>query len=367
MCACALMGIGLVFVYSASFIFAYENYGDGLYFFKRQIIFVVLALASLGLASQVPYIFLKKYFWFFWTILVLGLCSLFVPGLGHRVGGALRWINLPLGLHAEPGEVAKLMSPVIFSYLLTRDNKSRPWLQFWFIASAVILIPVFLLMKQPDFGSSVIFFLVGLTLLFSFGFPWKYLVSAAIVSIPLFYVLVMRVAYRRARVLAFINPWADPSNSGFQVIQSMLSIHSGGLFGAGIGKGQSKLFFLPEAHTDFILAVLGEELGFVGLLCVLALVAWLVLRGFQIAMRCDEPFGRRLAIGMSCLIAYGAIINTGVVTGLLPTKGLTMPFLSYGGSSLIAVGLACGVLINIYKSTFKENSVNSASKKRGRS
>jgi cell division protein FtsW len=346
------MGIGLVFVYSASFIFAYENYGDGLYFFKRQIFFVLLALASLGFASQFPYIYLKRFFGFFWLALVLGLAALFVPGLGHRVGGALRWLNLPFGFHAEPGEVAKLMSPVIFSYLLSYEKKKgEPWWRFWLLSSVVVLTPVFLLMRQPDFGSSVIFFLIGLTLLFCFGFPWKYLISALIVSVPVFYVLVMRVAYRRQRILAFMNPWADPANSGFQVIQSLLSIHSGGIFGTGVGKGQSKLFFLPEAHTDFILAVLGEEIGFVGLIFVLALIAWLVFRGFQIAMRCEEPFGRKLAIGMSCLIGYGAIINTGVVTGLLPTKGLTMPFLSYGGSSLIAVGLACGVLINIYKST----------------
>jgi cell division protein FtsW len=212
-----------------------------------------------------------------------------------------------------------------------------------------VLIPVALLLKQPDFGSSVIFFLVGIAMLFCFGLPWGYLLSAAIASIPLFYVFVMRVGYRRQRVLAFLNPWADPANGGFQVIQSLLSFHAGGLFGAGLGKGQAKLFFLPEAHTDFILAVLGEETGFVGLVFVLLLFAWLVLRGIQISVRCSEPFGRRLAVGMSCLIGFQAIINAGVAMGLLPTKGLTMPFLSYGGSSLIAVSLACGVLINIHR------------------
>ena len=146
-----------------------------------------------------------------------------------------------------------------------------------------------------------------------------------------------------------MNPWADPSNGGFQVIQSLLGFHAGGFWGTGLGKGQAKLFFLPEAHTDFIMAVLGEETGFIGVLFVLFLFAWLVFRGLQIAVRCADPFGKRLAIGMSSLIAYQALINAGVVTGLLPTKGLTMPFLSYGGSSLVAVSLACGVLINIQR------------------
>jgi cell division protein FtsW len=194
----------------------------------------------------------------------------------------------------------------------------------------------------------VIFFLVGASLLFCFGLPWRYVFLSGVVAIPTFYALVMQKAYRRERVLAFLNPWADPGNGGFQVIQSLLSLHAGGLFGVGIGKGQSKLFFLPEAHTDFILAVLGEETGLIGLVVVLLLFCWLVYRGMQISLRCKEPFGKRLGFGMSALIAFQALINTGVVTGLLPTKGLTMPFLSYGGSSLVAVSLACGVLINIY-------------------
>jgi cell division protein FtsW len=151
-------------------------------------------------------------------------------------------------------------------------------------------------------------------------------------------------------MLAFLNPWADAANSGFQVIQSLLSFHAGGFWGTGLGKGQSKLYFLPEAHTDFILAVLGEETGFLGFLIVALLFIWIVFRGFQIAMLSRDPFNRRLAVGLSSLIGFSAIINLGVVTGLLPTKGLTMPFLSYGGSSLIMMSLACGLLVNIHQS-----------------
>jgi cell division protein FtsW len=344
------MGIGLVLVYSASFVFASETYGDALYFFKRQIVFVTLALAALGFASLFPYNYLKKFFWFFFVILILTLGAVFVPGLGHRVGGALRWISLSGGLRFEPGELAKLMSPVIFSYLLTYERnfkKDSPW-KFPAIVGVVAFLPIFMMMRQPDFGSSVICFMVGATLLFCFGFPWRYLFVTGVIAVPTLYALVMHKAYRRQRVLAFLDPWADPSNGGFQVIQSILSLHAGGFWGVGIGKGQAKLFFLPEAHTDFILAVLGEETGLVGLICVLLLFAWIIYRGIQISLRCNDPFGKRLALGMSALIAFQALINTGVVTGLLPTKGLTMPFLSYGGSSLVAVSLACGVLINIH-------------------
>ena len=343
------MGIGLVLVYSASFIFASETYGDGLYFFKRQLVFVVLSLVGLGFASIFPYTYLKKFFWFFFALLVGSLLAVFVPGLGHRVGGAVRWISIPGGLRFEPGELAKLMSPVIFAYLLTYEKKKTDskW-KFFYIALTVTLLPVLIMLKQPDFGSSVICFLVGATLLFCFGLPWRYLFITGVVAVPTFYALVMGKEYRRQRVLAFMNPWADPAHGGFQVIQSMLSLHAGGFWGVGIGKGQGKLFFLPEAHTDFILAVLGEETGFLGLIFVLLLFSWIIFRGIQIAGRCKDPFGRRLAMGLSALIAFQVIINTGVVTGLLPTKGLTMPFLSYGGSSLVAVSLACGVLLNIH-------------------
>ncbi|MBK9294582.1 MAG: FtsW/RodA/SpoVE family cell cycle protein [Oligoflexia bacterium] len=164
----------------------------------------------------------------------------------------------------------------------------------------------------------------------------------------------MQVDYRKKRMLAFLNPWDDPSQSGFQVIQSLLSFSAGGFWGTGLGKGQSKLYFLPEAHTDFILAVLGEETGFLGFLLVTFLFIWLVMRGLQIALLSPDPFAKRLAVGLSAMIGLQAVINIGVVTGLLPTKGLTMPFLSYGGSSLVVVSCACGILISIYRASLKK-------------
>ncbi len=350
------MGIGLVLIYSASFIFATETYGDGLYFFKRQLIFTCVAILSLFGASRVPIRFIKKLFWPLYGLMIFGLVATLIPGFAHKAGGASRWISLPGGFHLEPSEIAKLMSAVIFSWLMTYERKpGAPSSRFWSMAMGLVIFPILLLLGEPDFGSCVIFFGVGLTLLFCFGLPWSYLISAFLVALPTFYLLVMRVDYRRRRVLAFLNPWSDVSNSGFQVIQSLLSFHAGGFWGTGLGKGQSKLYFLPEAHTDFILSVLGEETGFFGFAIVTLLFVWVVLRGLQIAMRAQDPFARRLAVGLSSLIGYQAVINMGVVTGLLPTKGLTMPFLSYGGSSLVAVSLACGVLVRIHKEAGIQN------------
>jgi cell division protein FtsW len=171
---------------------------------------------------------------------------------------------------------------------------------------------------------------------------------------PAFYLLVMRVPYRRDRVLGFLDPWADPEQKGFQVIQSMLSFHSGGITGAGLGQGQGKLFFLPEAHTDFTLAVFGEEMGYVGFLCLLTLYGYVVLRGFQISLKCESIFRKALALGISMTFGLSVFINAGVVMGLLPTKGLTLPFLSYGGSSIVTLCFMFGLLLNLERHLLEE-------------
>ncbi|MNL02581.1 Lipid II flippase FtsW [compost metagenome] len=210
------------------------------------------------------------------------------------------------------------------------------------------------MLKQPDFGSFAIVMMVGVTLLFAFGLQWKYIIAALSVLAPAFYFLVMNVPYRRARVLAFLDPWADPAQKGFQVIQSMLSFHSGGLTGAGLGQGQGKLFFLPEAHTDFTLAVFGEEMGFIGFVAILALYAFVVFRGIQVAVKTEDTFKRALCLGLSITFALSVFINAGVVMGLLPTKGLTLPFLSYGGSSLVTLAFLFGLILNI-ENSFEED------------
>jgi cell division protein FtsW len=345
----ALIGIGLVQVYSSSFIFAIESYGDGLFFFKKQLLFALLAFAILIGTIHLPFKYIEKFGWLFWLGSAALVLATFIPGVGVRVGGAIRWIQLPFGLRFEPGEMLKVSFSLLFASLLCRQENFLAKLK-WPMLAILVVGPLVILLKQPDFGSFAIILMVGVGLLFAFGLRWRYITAAFVVLLPAVYFLVMAVPYRRARVLAFLDPWSDPASKGFQVIQSMLSFHSGGLTGAGIGQGQGKLFFLPEAHTDFTLAVFGEEMGFIGFLVILVLYGFVVLRGIQIAVKVEEPFKKSLVLGLTLSFALSVFINAGVVMGLLPTKGLTLPFLSYGGSSLLVLCFTFGLILNIENS-----------------
>ena len=341
-----LIGIGLVQVYSSSFIFAIESRGDALFFFKRQFVFALLAIGLMIGTAMVPSRWLEKFGWLLWPVAALGIAATMVPGLGIRAGGAARWLNLPGGFVFEPSELLKISLGLL---LATYFSRRTDMLGAWELPMKALLFiaPLCLVLKQPDFGTFVICTIVFMATLFAFGLKWIYVGGLVAAAVPTFYFLVMNVPYRRARILAFLDPWSDPAQKGFQVIQSMLSFQSGGLMGAGLGQGQGKLFFLPEAHTDFTLAVLGEEMGFVGFVFVFALYGYLVFRALQLAARSEERFPRVLALCLSLTFALSVFINAGVVLGLLPTKGLTLPFLSYGGSSLIMSCFLFGLLLNV--------------------
>lgn len=342
----ALLGIGLVQVYSSSFIFAIESRGDGLFFFKRQLAFMVVAVGVLLAVAHIPFRWIEKYGWVAWLLAAGGVAATMVPGFGIRAGGAARWLSLPGGLVFEPSELLKISLSLLLATYFSRDTELLGRYQLP-VRAALLTGPLLLVLRQPDFGAFVICCGVFAAILFAFGLKWRYIIAAVVVAVPSFYILVMNVPYRRARITAFLDPWADPEETGFQVIQSMMSFQSGGLFGVGLGQGQGKLFFLPEAHTDFTLAVLGEEMGFIGFVIVLALYGYLVLRGLQLATRAQELFPKVLALGLSLTFAMSVFINVGVVIGLLPTKGLTLPFLSYGGSSLVMTCLLFGLLLNV--------------------
>lgn len=342
----ALFGIGLVQVYSSSYIFATESYGDGLYFFKRQMMFTVLAGFALVVATQIPFEIYRKWSWALWPIAFLLVGATFIPGLGVRVGGAIRWLQLPFGLRFEPSELLKIAFSFLFASLVCRhQNHLRKVKWGWIFL--MLTVPIALLLKQPDFGSFVIISLVAVALLFTIGLNLKWLVASAFAAIPVLYFVVWHSPYRRARVQAFLDPWSDPAQKGFQVIQSMLSVHSGGLTGQGLGQSQGKLFFLPEAHTDFTMAIFSEEMGFLGLVAILGLYIFVIFRGFQIALKTADQFKKILVLGLVLTFAISVFINVGVVMGLLPTKGLTMPFLSYGGSSLLILSFLFGTILNI--------------------
>ncbi len=341
----ALLGIGVVQVYSSSYVFAIDTYNDGLFFFKRQIVFALFSLVVMGGAASLPFEWIRKFGWMSWVGASFLILLTMVPGVGVKVGGAYRWIQMPLGFRIEPSELLKISFVLLVATFIARSQKfelkrSLTWL-------LLVALPLVLILKQPDFGTFVLIMAVGFGLLFVFGLPWAVIIASIATAVPAFYFLVMNVPYRKARVMAFLDPWSEAQNRGFQVVQSMLSFHSGGIWGTGLGQGQGKLFFLPEAHTDFTLAVLGEEMGFIGILVVLSLYAFLIFRCFQLSLKTEDRFKKAMALGVALTFGLTVIINAGMSMGLLPTKGMALPFLSYGGSSLVASCLMFGLMLRL--------------------
>lgn len=349
-----LVGFGLVQVYSSSFIYATDHFNDGHHFFLKQFTFSGVAIGAMLVIAKLKWKYSKWLGVALFAIAIAGLVMTLIPSLSISAGGARRWVRLPMGLRFEPGEFFKLTFPMLLAVLMT----TKP-IQSLGLADhgrwLLVLAPFVLLLKQPDFGTVALLSLTTVCVLFVFGLAWRYIFLSAAAVVPAFYFLVMRVPYRWARIQGFLDPWSDPSEKGFQIIQSLLSFHSGGVFGAGIGQGLGKLFFLPEAHTDFTLAVLAEEVGLVGFLIVLFIYGFLVFRGFQVASQVKGDFERIVALGLVLIFGFQVFINFGVVMGLLPTKGITLPFLSYGGSSLVATCIGFGWLLNIEKTFVKKS------------
>ncbi|NQY99774.1 MAG: putative lipid II flippase FtsW [Bdellovibrionales bacterium] len=344
-----LVGAGLVQVYSSSFIYAIATFQNGHHFFFRQLMFSGLGILSMIFVAKLKWKYSKWLGVALFVVAIAGIAATFVPSLTISAGGARRWVRLPLGQRFEPGEFFKLTFPLLLAVLLTTKQIEKLG-RFDHLRWLAILLPFALLLKQPDFGTVALLSMTTIAVLFVFGMSWKYLFYMGAAAVPALYFLVIQVPYRWARVQGFLDPWSDPSEKGFQIIQSLLSFHSGGVFGAGLGQGLGKLFFLPEAHTDFTLAVLGEEVGLIGFLVILFLYGFLVFRGFQIASRVRGDFERVVALGFVLIFGFQVFINMGVVLGLLPTKGITLPFLSYGGSSLVATCIGFGWLLNIERS-----------------
>jgi cell division protein FtsW len=278
---------------------------------------------------------------------VLLLVMVLVPGIGTKVGGAVRWLRIG-GISIQPAEFAKLGLVIFMAHSLARKKDRVKTFRFGFLPYMVLLAFLLaLLLAQPDLGSAMTLGVVAVMMLLVAGTRLVYLFGMGIVAAPFLYFLIMNVDYRRQRVLAFLNPWDDPSNSGFQIIQSWIAFGSGGAFGKGLGESRQKLFYLPEAHTDFIFSVIGEELGFIGVIVIAAMFLLLVVRGLRTALCAPDEFGCYLAFGMSLLLGIEAFVNMAVVMGMVPTKGLALPFLSYGGTSLLTSLIAVGIILNI--------------------
>jgi len=345
--ALALVGIGIVMVYSTSAILAGERFGDPYYFLKRQALYAGVGFFLMILMMFLPYRILNQLAYPIFGISVLLLIAVLVPGIGHRAGGAMRWLKIG-GFTFQPSEFAKLGLIIFLAYFLTKKEEKIRSFSFGFLPTLLLSgLVIGLVIKEPDFGAALFLAVMVFILLFVSGARVIYIASALLLAVPVIYGLLMSAEYRYKRLIGFIRPWDDPTGTSFQIIQSFLSFGSGGLFGLGLGEGRQKLFFLPAPHTDFIFSIVGEELGLVGAMVVVTLFFILAFRGIQIGISIPDKFGSYLALGITLMISIQAIINMGVVLGLLPTKGLTLPFVSYGGTSLIANFIGLGILLHL--------------------
>jgi cell division protein FtsW len=344
----ALVGFGIVMVYSASFPVGTERMGDPYHFLKKQAIAAALGIGLLVLGARLNYRYWQPLALPLLVGSILLLFLVFVPGLRQQIGGASRWLKI-YGFSFQPSELAKLALVIYLARSLTKKEGRMERFTVGFLPFAIVLAILFpLVLMQPDFGTGVLFVAVVFLMLFVAGTPIRFLGGALLAAVPFLVYLAVKADYRWERIIAYLDPWKDSGKAGFQIIQSFLGFGAGKVFGVGLGEGKQKLFYLPEIHTDFIFSVIGEELGLVGVTIIIALFLVLVIRGFQSCFRAPDRFGTYLSLGISVLIAIQTLLNMGVVTGLLPTKGSTLPFISYGGTSLMMNLMAVGILLNVH-------------------
>lgn len=343
---------GLVHIYSSSYIFALEKYENPLYFFNKQLVFTIISLIVFYVSINIPWKFIVRISpWVFFFILFLLVLTV-IPEIGSKVGGARRWIKFSV-FSVEPVEFFKVIMVFYFARLLSfKDwiqNKKTIGIQIFLFFS-----PLVILLMQPDFGSLVIYLVVFFSLLFISPIKLRWILISIFTAIIGLLTLIIIEPYRLKRLQAVLDPWSDPYGKGFQLIQSLLAFYSGSWFGKGFGEGQSKLFFLPEAHTDFSLAVLGEELGFFGVSFFIALYTYIIYKGFLIAFRSKDIYKSYVATGLTVVFGLGVYLNIAIELGLLPPKGLSLAFLSYGGSHLLANSIIIAILLNIDRTNKKE-------------
>jgi cell division protein FtsW len=340
----ALVAFGLVMVYSATSAAAAVGGNDPSYYLKRQGIYAALGIVLMVVAQRWDYRRLRPLAPMF-VLGSLGLLAI-VLVIGPAVNGARRWISLGPAVF-QPSELAKLAFAIWAASYLTRKPAPRDLRELWRPVGLLAAVFCLLLMLEPDMGTSMTLMLMLAGMLVVAGTPARVLGSALGIASALGMVAIWLEPYRRARFFAFLHPWHDAQGTGFQLVQAMISMGSGGTFGVGLGQSVGKIFYLPEAHTDMMLAVIGEELGLVGVTAVIAAYGIFAYAGFNIALRCKDPFGKRLATGLTVVVAGQAAVNIAAVMGIAPLTGIPLPFLSYGGSSLVVLLAGVGILLNI--------------------
>ncbi len=343
-----LVFVGLIMVFSASAVMAKERFASPYNFVLKQLFWALAGIVAMVLATRIDY---RRYkhpgvVFSLLAVTTLLLLSVFLLDRSHNTHRWIRWS----GFSFEPSELAKPALILFLAFFLEGRSKTiEDWKHTLLPAVAPTLLFLLLIVAQPDLGTAIACAGITAAILFVAGMQLRYFAYAFVASIPPLYFLLFHVSWRRDRMLAFLNPYADPRGTGFHIIQSLIAVSTGGLTGLGLMEGKQKLFYLPEPHTDFIFAVTAEELGLVGALFIVALFAVFLWRGTRVALRTEDLFGRFLAVGITSMIILQAFINISVVLGLMPTKGIPLPFVSYGGSSLFVMLGCVGVLLNISK------------------
>ncbi len=350
----ALCLLGAVMVFSASAVTAEQQFGHSYLFLARQAAWLVIGLFGMFVLMRTDYRKLREP-----AVVYPVVCAVLLMLVGtlflDKSHATHRWIRFGPAVGVQPSELAKLAVILYLAWFLDLKRRGKISMEFCkedfmqtiLPAAGPILICVMLILLQPDLGTSVDIVLIATAVLYVAGLSWKWVAVGAAAALPALYFLITHVSYRQARLLAFLDPASDPQGAGFQLLQSLIAVGSGGFTGVGLMESKQKLFYLPEAHTDFIYAVICEELGFIGAIVVIALFVAYGWRGMRAAFGAPDGFGRLLALGITAMVLSQALINFAVVLGMVPTKGIPLPFISYGGSSLLVMLLATGVLLNI--------------------
>lgn len=347
--AAVLTVIGLVFIYSSSSVYALEKFGRADYFLKKQLFYLIPALIAFFTFASMPVSFFRKYapFLFLFSLLVTALTV--IPALGTKIHGSYRWLTI-FGFSCQPSEALKLFFVMYMGFFVERKREYVRSFAHSYVPFLIILGVTFLvLLKQPDFGTVVTLMITAFSILFVADFRMKYLFVTILTSIPIGIVLIFAQRYRLNRILIFLNPWSDPRGRGFQIIQSLIAIGSGNIWGLGIANSKQKFFYLPMQHTDFIFSIIAEETGFVGSFVIVLLYLLFCYFGIRLALKLKGMFPFFTTLGFIVLIGLQAFMNLMVTTGLLPTKGLGLPFVSYGGTALLSLWAMMGLIVNFVR------------------
>lgn len=342
-----LICIGIVMVYSSSSWYAYEKFNDASFYLKRHIAHFIIGLVLASFVIKLDYKKIRDHTKVLLAISIFSLILVLVPGIGHEAGGAKRWIKFG-AVGFQPSEFTGLFLIIYLADLLERKQTCIRSFFHGFMPPLVVSgIVVLLILLQPDLGTAFMLFAVSIVMMFVSGTNMLHLMPFVLVSVPALYFLIFRVPYRLRRIMGYLDPWKDSQGAGFQIVQSFLALGSGGILGLGLGFSRQKLFYLPQGHTDFIFSIIGEELGLVGTLGIVLLFSVFVWQGIKISIKARDVFAKFLALGITVSIGLKAIINIAVSTGAIPTKGLPLPFISYGGTALIFNIVSVALLLNI--------------------